>query len=183
MRFRPIDTRIEGLVLVEPAVHRDDRGFFTETFRADDFGQLGVDAEFVQENHSRSVRGTVRALHFQLQPGQGKLVRAARGSVYDVAVDLRRNSPTFGQHEAFELSDENCHELFVPVGFAHGFCVTSEIADVTYKVTSYYDGAQERGIAWDDPGIGVAWPVADPIVSERDRSNPRLSEIASELPW
>jgi dTDP-4-dehydrorhamnose 3,5-epimerase len=183
MRFRPIDTRIAGLVLVEPAVHRDDRGFFTETFRADDFEQLGVDVEFVQENHSRSVRGTVRALHFQLEPGQGKLVRAARGSVYDVAVDLRRDSPTFGHYEAFELSDENCQELFVPVGFAHGFCVTSDVADVTYKVTSYYDGAQERGIDWDDPEIGIEWPVADPIVSERDRSNPRLAEVADELPW
>jgi dTDP-4-dehydrorhamnose 3,5-epimerase len=183
LRFRPIDTRIEGLVLVEPAVHRDDRGFFTETFRAQDFQQLGVDVEFVQENHSRSVRGTVRALHFQLQPGQAKLVRAVRGAVYDVAVDLRRDSPTFGQYEAFELSDENCHELFVPVGFAHGFCVTSDVADFTYRVSSYYDGEQERGIAWDDPEIGIEWPVADPVVSERDRSNPRLDEIADQLPW
>ena len=111
---------------------------------------MGVDGPFVQENQSRSALGTIRALHFQLQPGQAKLVRAARGSVYDVAVDLRRDSPTFGQHEAFELSDENCRQLFVPVGFAHGFCVTSEVADVTYKVSSYYDRAQERGIAWDD---------------------------------
>ncbi len=183
MSFSRIDTRIEGLVLVEPTVHRDDRGFFVETFRAADFPEMGIDTPFVQENQSRSARGTIRALHFQLQPGQAKLVRAARGSVYDVAVDLRRDSPTFGEHEAFELSDENCRQLFVPVGFAHGFCVTSEVADVTYKVSSYYDGAQERGIAWDDPAIGVEWPVSEPIVSDRDRSNPRLAEIAGQLPW
>src|SRR3954452_9114301 len=183
MGFRRIDTRIEGLVLVEPTVHRDDRGFFVETFRAADFPEMGIEGPFVQENQSRSARGTVRALHFQLQPGQAKLVRTARGSVYDVAVDLRRDSPTFGHYEAFELSDENAHQLFVPVGFAHGFCVTSEVADFTYKVSSYYDGSQERGIAWDDPGIGIEWPVADPVVSDRDRSNPRLAEIADQLPW
>ena len=183
MSFRRVETRIAGLVLIEPTVHRDERGFFVETFRAEDFPELGVDVPFVQENQSRSGRGTVRALHFQLQPGQAKLVRAARGSVFDVAVDLRRDSPTFGRHEAFELSDENCRQLFVPVGFAHGFCVTSEVADVTYKVSSYYDAQQERGIAWDDPEIGVPWPAAEPIVSERDRSNPALAEIAGTLPW
>ena len=113
----------------------------------------------MQDNHSRSVHGTIRALHFQLEPGQAKLIRCARGSIYDVAVDLRRDSPTYGQHEAFVLSDKNAHQVFVPVGFAHGFCVTSEEADVTYKVSSYYDGATERGIAWDDPAIGVPWPV------------------------
>ena len=183
MSFRRVETRIDGLVLIEPTAHRDERGFFLETFRASEYPALGVDAEFVQENQSRSGRGTIRALHFQLQPGQAKLVRAARGSVYDVAVDLRRDSPTFGQHEAFELSDANAHQLFVPVGFAHGFCVTSEVADFTYKVSSYYDGAQERGIAWDDPDIGVQWPIEDPIVSDRDRSNPTLAEIADRLPW
>jgi dTDP-4-dehydrorhamnose 3,5-epimerase len=181
--FKRIETRIDGLVLVEPTVHRDARGFFLESFRAADFPGLGIDVEFVQENQSRSAIGTIRALHFQLEPGQAKLVRAARGSVYDVAVDLRRDSPTFGEHEAFELSDENFRQLFVPVGFAHGFCVTSEVADVTYKVSSYFDSAEERGIAWDDPAIGVPWPVAEPIVSERDRTNPRLEEIAPELPW
>ena len=183
MSFRRIDTRIEGLALIEPTVHRDERGFFMETFRAADYPGLGVGVEFVQENHSRSARGTIRALHFQLEPGQAKLVRAPRGSVYDVAVDLRRDSPTFGQYEAFELNDENCRQLFVPVGFAHGFCVTSDVADFTYKVSSYFDGSQERGIAWDDPAIGVQWPVDRPLVSERDRTNPTLREIAGELPW
>ena len=110
-------------------------------------------------------------------------MRAARGSIYDVAVDLRRDSPTYGQYEAFELSDENARQLFIPVGFAHGFCVTSDEADVTYKVSSYYDGPTERGIAFDDPAIGIPWPVESPLVSDRDRSNPTLEEIAPELPW
>jgi dTDP-4-dehydrorhamnose 3,5-epimerase len=182
-RFRRLETRIEGLVLIAPRVIADDRGFFFETFRRDEYADLGVDVEFVQDNHSRSARGTVRALHFQLEPGQAKLVRAARGAVWDVAVDLRRGSPTYGQYEAFELTDENAHQIFVPVGFAHGFCVTSEIADVTYKVSSYYDGATERGIAFDDPAIGIPWPADEPLVSERDRSNPKLEEIAPELRW
>jgi dTDP-4-dehydrorhamnose 3,5-epimerase len=182
-RFRRLETRIDGLVLVEPRVIADDRGFFFETFRASEYAELGIDVPFVQDNHSRSVRGTVRALHFQLEPGQAKLVRAARGSIWDVAVDLRRDSPTYGGYEAFELSDENARQIFVPVGFAHGFCVTSETADVAYKVSSYYDGATERGIAFDDPAIGIPWPVEEPLVSDRDRSNRTLEEIAPELPW
>ena len=182
-RFRRLETRIDGLVLVEPRVIADDRGFFFETFRSNEYAELGIDVPFVQDNHSRSVRGTVRALHFQLEPGQAKLVRAARGSIWDVAVDLRRGSPTYGRYEAFELSDENARQIFVPVGFAHGFCVTSETADVAYKVSSYYDGATERGIAFDDPAIGIPWPVAEPLVSDRDRSNRTLEEIAPELPW
>jgi dTDP-4-dehydrorhamnose 3,5-epimerase len=182
-RFRRLETRIDGLVLIEPRMIADDRGFFFETFRANEYTELGVDVPFVQDNHSRSVRGTLRGLHFQLQPGQAKLVRAARGAVWDVAVDLRRDSPTYGQYEAFELTDENAHQIFVPVGFAHGFCVTSETADVTYKVSSYYAGATERGIAFDDPAIGIDWPVDEPLVSDRDRGNPTLGEIAAELPW
>jgi dTDP-4-dehydrorhamnose 3,5-epimerase len=182
-RFQRLETRIDGLVLIAPRVIPDDRGFFFETFRANEYSELGIDVPFVQDNHSRSVRGTVRALHFQLQPGQAKLVRAARGAIWDVAVDLRKESPTYGTYEAFELSDENAHQLFVPVGFAHGFCVTSEIADVSYKVSSYYEGSTERGIAFDDPAIGIDWPAAEPLVSDRDRSNPTLAEIAPELPW
>lgn len=181
--MRRLETAIEGLVLLEPDVHGDERGFFLETWRRDRWPELGVDCDFVQDNHSRSGRGTVRALHFQLRPGQAKLVRAARGAVYDVAVDLRRGSPTFGRYEAFELSDRNHRQLFVPVGFAHGFCALSEVADVTYKVSAYFDAAEERGIAWDDPDIGIPWPVEDPVVSERDRSNPRLKDVAGSLPW
>jgi dTDP-4-dehydrorhamnose 3,5-epimerase len=172
-----------GPILIEPVVHRDDRGFFMETYRRDDYRELGVDANFIQDNHSRSQRGTLRAFHFQLRPGQAKLIRVARGQIFDVVVDLRRNSPTFGEHESFDLSDENNRQLYVPIGFAHGFCVTSDVADVTYKVSSYYDPSTEGGVAFDDPGIGVEWPVDDPIVSERDRTNPRLEEIAAELPW
>jgi dTDP-4-dehydrorhamnose 3,5-epimerase len=183
MSFRRLDTKLEGLVLIEPDVFPDSRGFFLETFREDDYGKLGIDARFVQDNHSRSQRGSIRAFHFQLEPGQAKLVRAARGEIYDVAIDLRRDSPTYGRHEAFELTDANNRQLFVPVGFAHGFCVLSDVADVTYKVSSYYDPTTERGIAFDDPDLGVEWPVSDPIVSDRDRSNPRLSEMAAELPW
>jgi dTDP-4-dehydrorhamnose 3,5-epimerase len=183
MAFKRLETRLEGLVLVEPAVFPDERGFFLETYRRADYRELGIDVEFVQDNHSRSQRGAIRAFHFQLEPGQAKLVRAARGTVYDVAIDLRRNSPTYRQHQAFELSDANQRQLFVPVGFAHGFCVTSDVADVTYKVSNYYDAAQERGIAFDDPELGVQWPVDEPLVSERDRANPRLSEISDSLPW
>ena len=182
-RFRRLETRIDGLVLIEPHVIADDRGFFFETFRADEYASLGIDVPFVQDNHSRSAQRTIRALHFQLQPGQAKLVRAARGVVWDVAVDLRRDSPTYGQYEGFELNDANARQLFVPVGFAHGFCVTSETADVSYKVSSYYEGSTERGIAFDDPAIGIDWPTKEPLVSERDRSNPTLAEIAPELPW
>jgi dTDP-4-dehydrorhamnose 3,5-epimerase len=137
----------------------------------------------VQDNHSRSGRGTLRGLHFQTEPGQAKLVRCLRGRVFDVAVDLRRDSPTFGEWEGHELDDSSHRQLFVPVGFAHGFCVLSEIADVAYKLTSYYDPATEAGIAWDDPEVGVEWPVPDPQLSERDKSNPRLAEIADDLPW
>jgi len=170
-------------VLVQPKVISDDRGFFFETYRRNEYAELGIEAEFVQDNHSRSVRGTVRALHFQVEPGQAKLIRVARGAIYDVAVDLRRDSPTYGQYESFELSDENAQQIFIPAGFAHGFCVTSVEADVAYKVSSYYEQSTERGIAFDDPEIGIPWPTDEPLVSDRDRTNPRLSEIADELPW
>ena len=177
-----IPTRIQGPTLIEPRTHRDNRGFFLETFRADRFREVGIDVEFVQDNHSRSTHGTVRALHFQVDPGQPKLVRVARGAVFDVIVDVRRSSATFGAWESFDLDDVLNRQLFLPVGFAHGFCVTSDEADVVYKVSSYYDPSTERGIAWDDPAIGIPWPVTDPIVSVRDRGNPTLAEIAGSLP-
>jgi dTDP-4-dehydrorhamnose 3,5-epimerase len=168
---------------VQPKVITDDRGFFFETYRRNEYADLGIDADFVQDNHSHSVRGTIRALHFQVSPGQAKLIRVARGSIYDVAVDLRRSSSTYGRFEAFELTGENAQQIFIPVGFAHGFCVTSDEADVAYKVSSYYDQQTERGIAWDDPDIGIPWPAEEALVSDRDRTNPRLAEIAGELPW
>jgi dTDP-4-dehydrorhamnose 3,5-epimerase len=181
--FRRLESRIEGLVLIEPQSFRDERGFFLETYRRADYAEHGIDVEFVQDNHSRSTRGTIRALHFQIDPGQAKLVRAVRGSVYDVAVDLRKDSATYGQWEAFELDDRSHRQLFVPVGFAHGFCVTSEVADVTYKVSSYYDATSERGIAFDDPALAISWPAEQLTVSDRDAANPTLDQIAGELPW
>ncbi len=182
--MRTLPTRLDGPLLLEPAVFGDHRGFFAETFRADGWAAAGVDVTFVQDNHSRSKRGTLRGMHFQLSPGQAKLVRCARGAIHDVVVDLRRGSPTFGAWEGFDLDDESMRQLFVPVGFAHGFCVTSEIADVVYKCSSYYDSATEAGIAYDDPAVGIAWPTdVKPIVSERDASAPRLADVADTLPF
>jgi dTDP-4-dehydrorhamnose 3,5-epimerase len=177
-----LTTRLDGIVLLAPTVHGDDRGFFVETFRADTWSAHGVPTDFVQDNHSRSRRGTVRGIHFQTHPGQGKLVRAARGTVFDVVVDLRRGSPTFGQWEGFELDDERAHQLYVPVGFGHGFCVVSDVADFVYKCTSYYDPATESGFRFDDPDVGIEWPDLELLLSERDRVAPRLAEIAADLP-
>ena len=175
-------TRLAGPILLQPQVFADERGFFVEAYNRRGYAALGVDDDFVQDNHSRSRRGTVRGLHFQLAPGQPKLVRVVRGAIHDVVVDLRRTSATFAQHETYVLNDENQRQLYIPVGFAHGFCSLTDEVDVIYKVASYYDPAMERGIAWDDPEIGVAWPAEDPIVSRRDRSNPTLAEILAELP-
>ena len=184
---RRLETTIDGLALVEPDAHGDERGFLVETFREDVWRGLGVEAErFVQDNHSRSSLGTLRGLHFQTRPGQAKLVRCVRGAVFDVAVDLRGGSPTFGRWEGYELSDSNHRQLYVPVGFAHGFLVTSEVADVAYKLSSHYDPETESGIAWDDPDVGVEWPVpegAELQLSARDRAAPRLAEVADDLPW
>jgi dTDP-4-dehydrorhamnose 3,5-epimerase len=178
-----LETRLDGPVLLAPAKFGDDRGFFMETYRADSWAAEGVPTEFVQDNHSRSRRGTIRGIHFQTHPGQGKLVRVARGAVFDVVVDLRRGSPTFGHWEGFELDDENAHQLFVPVGFGHGFCVTSEVADFVYKVTNYYDPETEAGFRFDDPEVGIEWPDVELLYSERDRTAPKLSEIAASLPF
>jgi dTDP-4-dehydrorhamnose 3,5-epimerase len=180
---RRLETAIAGLVLVEPEVHGDERGFLVETYSERTWRELGVEASFVQDNHSRSGQGILRGVHFQLRPGQAKLVRCVRGRIWDVAVDLRRDSPTYGRWEAYELDDVAHRQLFVPVGFAHGFCVLSEQADVAYKLSSYFDPETEAGIAWDDPDLAIRWPVDEPRVSERDRSAPRLAEVANELPW
>ena len=157
-----LPTALEGVVLIEPTVHGDERGFMLESYRREPWAELGVDVEFVQHNHSRSARGTLRGLHFQTEPGQAKLVRCPRGEIFDVAVDLRRGSPTYGEWEGHVLDDVTHRQLFVPVGFAHGFAVLSEVADVAYQVSSVYDPATEQGIAWDDPTVGVEWPVEHP---------------------
>ena len=179
---RALETRLEGVVLVEPEVHADARGFLVETFSAEAWAALGVDCEFVQHNQSRSGGGTLRGIHFQTHPGQAKLVRCARGSIFDVAVDLRRDSPTFGRWEGHVLDDQRHRQLFVPVGFGHGFCVTSEVADVAYLISSPYDPATEAGIAWDDPEVGIEWPTGQPALSERDLAAPKLAEVAETLP-
>jgi dTDP-4-dehydrorhamnose 3,5-epimerase len=180
---RRLETQLDGVALIEPEVHGDERGFLVETFRDEAWRELGVGVDFVQDNHSRSSRNILRGLHFQTTPGQAKLVRCLRGRIWDVAVDLRSDSPTYRQWEGHELDDERHRQLYVPVGFAHGFCVLSEVADVAYKLSSPYDGATEAGIAWDDPDVGVEWPIADPVLSERDRTGPRLADVADELPW
>ena len=176
-----LPSRLDGPILLQPTVHGDARGFFVETFRSDAYRSAGIHAEFVQDNHSRSARGTLRGLHFQRRPGQPKLIRVARGSIWDVIVDIRPASSTFGEFEAFELDDVEHRQLYVPIGFAHGFCVVSDVADVTYKVGSPYDADEERGIAWDDPELAIPWPIRPPLLSERDRSNPILREAVAAL--
>jgi dTDP-4-dehydrorhamnose 3,5-epimerase len=178
-----LETKLDGVVLLEPRVFGDERGFFVETFSRDAWAEIGVDVEFVQHNHSRSVKGTLRGLHFQTEPGQAKLLRCPRGAIFDVAVDLRRGSPTYGQWEGYVLDDESHRQLFVPVGFAHGFAVLSDVADVAYLVSSVYDPKTESGIAWDDADIGVEWRVDEPLLSERDKTAPRLAEVADALPF
>jgi len=180
---RVLPTKLDGVVLLEPTVHGDERGFLVETFSEPAWREAGVDVEFVQDNHSRSRAGILRGIHFQTHPGQAKLVRCVRGKIWDVAVDLRRDSPTYGQWEGYELDDERHRQLFVPVGFGHGFCVLSDVADVHYKLSSLYDPETEAGIAWDDPDVAIEWPITDPQTSERDRTAPRLAEIADELPF
>ncbi|MGA2319508.1 MAG: dTDP-4-dehydrorhamnose 3,5-epimerase [Solirubrobacteraceae bacterium] len=185
--MRALSVRLAGLVVIEPTVYGDERGFFCETYRREWHAELGIpEAElFVQDNHSRSSRGVVRGMHFHVGEGVAKLVRCGRGRILDVAVDLRSGSPTYGQWEAVELDDESMRELYLPVGFAHGFCVLSELADVIYKQTAYYDPALERGIAWDDPDLAIDWtmPAGELTVSARDASAPRLREVEGELPF
>jgi dTDP-4-dehydrorhamnose 3,5-epimerase len=164
-----VDLRLAGLKLVRPRVFADERGFLLEGYNARRYADHGIGCAFVQDNHSRSKRGILRGLHYQDLPGQAKLVRAAQGAIFDVAVDIRPDSPTFGEWEGVTLDDRSHHQLFIPVGFAHGFCVTSDSADVVYKVSSYYDPEAERGLAYDDPDLGIEWPVPSPLVSERDR--------------
>ncbi|HEY7961209.1 MAG TPA: dTDP-4-dehydrorhamnose 3,5-epimerase [Solirubrobacteraceae bacterium] len=184
---RRLPTRLPGLALVEPAAFADERGFFAETYRREWHEELGIPAaeQFIQDNHSRSARGVVRGMHFHIGAGVAKLVRCARGRILDVAVDLRRGSPTYGEWEGVELDEHTLRELYVPIGFAHGFCVLSDFADVLYKQTAYYDPAVERGIAWNDPDIAIAWPLpaAELVVSERDAQAPRLAQVADSLPF
>lgn len=169
---------IPDVVLVEPRVFPDDRGFFTETYKRSDFERNGIPETFVQDNYSRSSRGVLRGLHYQKDPAaQGKLVHVVAGEIYDVAVDLRQGSPWFGQWVGAGLSADNHHMLYVPPGFAHGFCVLSDLVDVVYKVTSEYSPSHDRGVQWNDPTIGVRWPIEAPVLSSKDQQHPSLEHI------
>jgi dTDP-4-dehydrorhamnose 3,5-epimerase len=174
-----IPTSLPGVSIIEPRVFRDERGFFLETYHAQRYREAGLDVAFVQDNHSRSTRGTLRGLHWQAERPQGKLVRVLVGEIYDVAVDIRPDSPTFGQWVGFTLSADNFRQAWIPPGFAHGFCVTSEVAEVEYKCTDFYDPPSERGLIWNDPEVAIAWPIQDPILSERDKNHPRLSALVA----
>jgi dTDP-4-dehydrorhamnose 3,5-epimerase len=176
-----ISTDIPGVVLVEPRVFRDERGFFLETHHAGKFSAGGIDVAFVQDNHSKSVRGTLRGLHGQRRRPQGKLVRVIAGEIFDVALDIRPDSPTFGKWFGATLSAENFRQMYVPPGLLHGFCVTSDTAEVLYKCTDLYDPTDEIGAAWDDPALAIAWPVADPILSEKDKRLPSLAELIERM--
>jgi dTDP-4-dehydrorhamnose 3,5-epimerase len=181
-RVRALETHLSGPVLVEPVVHGDERGFFLETYRRGVMAELGIEDELVQHNHSRSRRGIVRGMHFQ--SGMGKLVQCVRGSIFDVLVDIRRGSPNFGRWEGFTLDDHNHHQLWCPDGFAHGFCVVSEFADVVYGCSAYHDPTTEGGFRYDDPEVGIEWPADLALTpSARDRSAPSLSDIAATLPF
>jgi dTDP-4-dehydrorhamnose 3,5-epimerase len=175
MRSLPI--RLPDAVLIEPVVHGDERGFFQETYRRDIFEEFGISEDFVQDNHSRSRHGIVRGMHFQ--PGMSKLIRCVRGAILDVLVDIRPGSPTFGQWESFTLSDESHLQLYCPDGFGHGFCVVSDVADVVYSCSDYYDPERESGFAYDDPAVGIVWPAGIVMTaSARDQAAPRLHDLS-----
>ena len=178
--MKVVDLPLAGLKRIEPKVFRDSRGFFLESYRRDVLAQAGIDVDFVQDNHSRSTLHTVRGLHFQRDPGQAKLVRVATGTIFDVVVDLRPSSPTYKRWYGETIDADALHQLYIPVGFAHGFCVLSDVADVVYKVSSIYDAATESGFAFDDPDVGVRWPIGrdKAVLSGRDLNAPRLADVA-----
>lgn len=185
MPFEVLPTRLKGPLLLLPQVFGDERGFFCEVYRRSDLMTLGVQEEMVQGNHSRSDRGIVRGMHFSVGRGAAKLVRCGRGEIHDVLVDLRRGSPTYGQWEGYDLTDRNMHILYVPTGFAHGFCVVSDVADVIYMQDAYYDAAMEREISYTDPDVGISWPIPgnELQASQRDIDAPRLVDVAASLPF
>lgn len=181
MALKFTEQSLPGVMLIEPAVFEDNRGFFMETYHTSKYGEAGLDQQFVQENHSHSRRHTLRGLHYQLKHPQGKLVYVISGEILDIAVDIRRDSPTFGQWTGTLLSEKNRHQLFVPEGFAHGFCVLSETAHVMYKCTDFYAPGDEYGIIWSDPTIDIVWPIENPILSEKDAKNPALRSVPETL--
>jgi dTDP-4-dehydrorhamnose 3,5-epimerase len=170
-------TELEGVLLIEPVIHVDPRGRFYESYEKQKYSALGIHEDFVQDNQSLSQKHVLRGLHYRVEPEQAKLVRVVRGEVFDVVVDIRKNSPTFGRWQGFILSESNFLQLYVPVGFAHGFCVLSDEAEFLYKVSEYYSAEKEKGLLWNDPDIGIDWPISDPILSEKDKINPCLKSL------
>ena len=180
--MRVVPCEVPDILIIEPDVRRDARGFFVETYQAERYQSFGIDDQFVQDNSSRSIAGTVRGLHLQVSRPQAKLVRVVAGAVYDVAVDVRRGSPTFGRWVAVELSADNFKQCYIPEGFAHGFAVLSPEAEIEYKCSALYDPATEVGIAWNDPALAISWPVDQPLLSDRDRCHPTLAAQMERLP-
>ena len=174
--MRLLPTSLPGAVIIEPRLYEDERGFFMETFQSRRFAGNGLPSAFVQTNHSQSSRNTLRGLHYQIEHPQGKLVRVVRGEIYDVIVDLRRDSPTFGRWVGIRLSESNRRQLYVPPGLAHGFCVTDDLADMIYECTDYYYPEHERTIVWNDPDLAIDWPIKDPVLSEKDSNGLPFSE-------
>jgi dTDP-4-dehydrorhamnose 3,5-epimerase len=179
---RVVPTSVPDVLVIEPDVHADGRGFFLETYQADRYRECGIPGPFVQDNHSRSAAGTLRGLHLQIRRPQGKLIRVVEGEIFDVAVDVRRGSPTFGQWVGVTLSAESFKQIYIPIGFAHGFAVVSEVAQVEYKATDFYDPKGELGIAWNDPALAIKWPSATPMLSARDAKHPTLADVMDQLP-
>lgn len=173
-------TGLDGLLLIEPVCYRDARGFFLESFQANRYRDVGIADEFVQDNHSRSTKGVLRGLHFQIKRPQAQIVTVMRGRIFDVVVDIRPGSPTFGQWHSVELSDEGPRQIYAAPGFAHGFCVLSDVVDLHYKIGPLYDRGDEGGLVWNDPDIGVRWPIEAPTMSDRDRDYPRLRDFRPE---
>lgn len=180
--MKVLPTDLPGVLIIEPEVFQDTRGFFLETYHTRKYHDAGIPEVFVQDNHSRSAQGTLRGLHAQRQHPQGKLVRAIQGEIFDVAVDIRPESATYKRWVGITLSEENFRQVYVPPGFAHGFCVLSAIAEVEYKCTDFFDPKDEIGIIWNDPDIGIGWPVEEPILSDRDQNAARLAKVVGSLP-
>ena len=180
--MRVVPTEIPDVLIVEPDVHVDGRGFFLETYQAERYRQHGIPGPFVQDNHSQSTIGTLRGLHLQLQNPQGKLIRVIDGEIFDVAVDVRRGSPTFGRWVGVVLTAASFKQIYIPAGFAHGFAVVSPVAQVEYKTTAFYDAASELGIAWNDPTLAITWPLSSPLLSARDARHPTLADVTAKLP-
>jgi dTDP-4-dehydrorhamnose 3,5-epimerase len=170
-------TELEGVLLIEPTVHLDSRGRFFESYEKEKYRALGIREDFVQDNQSLSNKNVLRGLHYRVDPEQSKLVRVVKGEVFDVVVDIRKSSPTFGKWQSFILSSTNYLQLYVPVGFAHGFCVLSDVAEFLYKVSEYYSAEKEKGIIWNDPDIRITWPISDPVLSDKDVTNSRLRDL------